>query len=100
MTTDTMSPDTSPGVQNVGVKRVNNMPLYILGAIAFIFFLVMALVAIDRANTTNQELESIVPLEDGGHTKTLAENISADYTDGYIPAAEPDVPDNIVAPIE
>ena len=48
---DQMAPDASPGEvsKKAGVRRVNNMPMYILGGVLLSFVLVMALVAADRA---------------------------------------------------
>jgi hypothetical protein len=54
-TTDQMAPDTSPGEvsKKSGVRRVNNMPMYILAAALGAFLLVMMLVAADRAAKQN-----------------------------------------------
>jgi hypothetical protein len=50
-----MAPDASPGAvsKKSGVRRVNNMPMYILAAVLAAFLLVMALVAADRAAKQN-----------------------------------------------
>ena len=56
MTTDKrLSPNTSPDTvaKSVGVRRVNNLPLYIFGAIMLIFMLLMAVVAMNRATDRN-----------------------------------------------
>ena len=52
---DQMAPDASPGEvsKKAGVRRVNNMPMYILGGVLLSFVLVMALVAADRAAKQN-----------------------------------------------
>ena len=46
-----LSPDSSPDVvtKNVGVRRVNNLPIVIFGAIMLIFMLLMMIVAMNRA---------------------------------------------------
>ena len=48
---DLMSPDASPGEQSkrAGVRRVNNVPLYIASGGLAVFLLIMLLVASDRA---------------------------------------------------
>ena len=50
-TEDLMSPDASPGeaTPNTGVRRVNNLPMYIVGGLLTVFLIVMVLVAADRA---------------------------------------------------
>jgi hypothetical protein len=51
-----MAPDASPGEvsKKSGVRRVNNMPMYLLGGVLGLFLLVMALVAADRAAKQNE----------------------------------------------
>jgi hypothetical protein len=46
-----LSPDSSPDVvtKSVGVRRVNNLPIVIFGAIMLIFMLLMMIVAMNRA---------------------------------------------------
>ena len=48
---DPMSPDASPGrvPGKTGVRRVNNMPLFLVLAALAVFLIVMLLVASDRA---------------------------------------------------
>ena len=62
---DQMAPDASPGEvsKKAGVRRVNNMPMYILGGVLLSFVLVMALVAADRA--ANQNAPADGPKEKG-----------------------------------
>jgi len=55
-----MSPEASPDQMNAssGVRRVNNMPIYIAVAIVLTFLLIMALVAMDRADDQkNRDLD-------------------------------------------
>lgn len=91
---DQMSPDTSPGEvsKKVGIRRVNNMPVYIVGGVMAIFLLVMALVASDRAAKQNAPVE--VANEKASNTTMFAKTIAGDQTDGIIPPllAPPDVP--------
>lgn len=53
---DAMSPDASPGKLNrsSGVRRVNNWPMYIIGAATAIFLLIMMLVAADRSGEQSE----------------------------------------------
>ena len=47
---ETMSPTDPPHqLPSGGVRRVNNLPLYLIGVAAAIFLLIMALVAMDRS---------------------------------------------------
>ena len=57
---DQMSPDASPGEvsKKVGVRRVNNMPVYIVGGLMGVFLLVMVLVASDRAAKQNRPADA------------------------------------------
>ena len=56
-TEDLMSPDASPGeaTPNTGVRRVNNLPMYIVGGLLTVFLIVMVLVAADRAEKQNRQ---------------------------------------------
>ncbi|MCL6485801.1 MAG: conjugal transfer protein TrbI, partial [Janthinobacterium lividum] len=57
-----MSPDASPDSvrKKSGVRRVNNLPVYLVGGAMGIFLLVMALVAWDRSAQQNRPAD---PLE-------------------------------------
>lgn len=51
---DFLSPDSSPRkLQTTGVKRVNNMPLFIAIGVLTVFVLLIAFVALKRANAQN-----------------------------------------------
>ena len=54
---DPLSPAASPDrlPQKWGVRRVNNLPLYLVGTAAAIFLLMVMLVAMDRANSRHQQ---------------------------------------------
>lgn len=60
---DQMAPDASPGdlQRKSGVRRLNDRPLYILGAVLAAFLLVMMLVAIDRAAKQNAKQAGRAP---------------------------------------
>lgn len=81
---DQMSPDASPGevTKKAGVRRVNNMPMYIVGALMGVFLLVMVLVASDRAAKQNQAPEA--KAEKAGNTSMFAKEIAGDRQDGII----------------
>ena len=53
---DVMSPAMSPGEASVksGVRRVNNLPLFLVGGATLTFLVIMVLVAADRAAKTEQ----------------------------------------------
>lgn len=85
---DQMAPDTSPGeVSNNGVRRVNNVPMYLLGAIVGMFVLVMALVANDRAAQQNEFDPGAK--EKAGNTSMYANEIAGEATAGIIEPAKP-----------
>lgn len=93
-TEDLMSPDASPGQapSKSGVRRVNNLPLYIVGALMCAFLVVMVLVAIDRAA---QQTPSSKKDEKTSSTSMFANEIAGNQKDGIIQperAAPPQVP--------
>jgi len=81
---DQMSPDASPGevTKKAGVRRVNNMPMYIVGGLMGVFLLVMVLVAADRAEKQNRPPEA--KEEKAGNTSMFAKEITGDRKDGII----------------
>ena len=96
---DQMAPDASPGEvsKKAGVRRVNNMPMYILGGVLLSFVLVMALVAADRAAKQNAPADG--PKEKAGNTSMFAKEIAGDKTGGLIEPASPlKVPDMPTGP--
>lgn len=94
-----MSPDASPGTvsKKTGVRRVNNMPMMILGGVLVAFVIVMMLVAADRSSKQNAPATG--PKERAGNTSVFAREIAGEHTGGMIepsaglvppvPAAEP-----------
>ncbi len=100
MATDKLlSPDTSPDtvVKTVGVRRVNNLPLYIFGAIMLIFMLLMGIVAMNRATDRNSAYD-FDSNHDAQSSSNFASLIAKDYTGGMIePKVQPeaiDIPDD------
>lgn len=84
-----MSPDASPGQQSkaAGVRRVNNVPLYILGGAMATFLVIMASVAANRAQKQNQPTAQAP--EKAGNAAMFANAIVGDQKDGIIQAATP-----------
>jgi type IV secretory pathway VirB10-like protein len=83
-----MAPEASPGSPSTrsGVRRVNNLPVYIAGGLITIFVLVMVLVASDRATKQNRPAEPSVAK--AGSTEMFAREIAGDRKDGIVPPAE------------
>lgn len=90
---DQMAPDASPGTMSKksGVRRVNNVPMYLLGVVLGLFLIIMAMVASDRA--ARQNTPEVGPKERGGNTLMFAREIAGDQRSGLIEPARPlDVP--------
>jgi type IV secretion system protein VirB10 len=85
---DSLSPANSPGVASTrsGVRRVNNLPLFLVGGATLTFLIIMVLVAADRAAKQNRladknDQEKVVNASRG------AQDIAGDYQSGLIPLA-------------
>jgi len=98
-TEDLMSPEASPGeaTPSTGVRRVNNLPMYIVGGLMTVFLIVMVLVAADRAAQQNRQASA--KDEKTGNTSLFANEIAGSQKDGIIPAAQLDVADLSQVPI-
>lgn len=97
---DLMAPEASPGTLGgkAGVRRVNNLPVYLLGAVLVAFLLMMALVAMDRAAKQRAPAGRAVK-ETAGNTAMFAKEIAGDQTGGLVaPAKPPAVPDLAAQP--
>lgn len=94
-----MSPDASPGeaTPNTGVRRVNNLPMYIVGGLLTVFLIVMVLVAADRAAKQNRQTSA--KEEKLGSTSMFANEIAGSQKDGIIPAERLIVPELSQVPI-
>lgn len=96
MSTDKrLSPDTSPDTvaKSVGVRRVNNLPLYIFGAIMLIFMLLMGIVAMNRATERNHG-DDFERNHDAQSSSNFASLIAKDYIGGIIePKVQPETAD-------
>lgn len=84
-----MSPSASPDRPQAkwGVRRANDLPLYLLGAAAAIFLIVIGLVAMDRAKTKHREESAKTTV--GSNAAMFATEIAGEHKGGMIPAVEP-----------
>lgn len=100
---DQMSAAASPRiVKRTGVRRVNNMPLYLVLAALAVFLAVMVLVATDRA-AKQQETTMAIVEKGGGDSSQAAKVIIGDRQDGLVkamPLAVPDMPTAQRFPVE
>ncbi|MGL4447821.1 MAG: TrbI/VirB10 family protein [Aeromonas sp.] len=81
-----MTPAASPNSvsKSSGVRRVNNLPMYLFATVAALFLLVMALVAMDRAS--QQTRTSSAAPSKAGNSRLFAEQIVGQQRDGQVPA--------------
>ena len=79
-----MAPDASPSAMSnkTGVRRVNNMPVYILAAVVGAFLLVMMLVAMDRAAKQAAPAQDVA--EKAGSTSMFVDAIVGNMGDGGV----------------
>jgi|SRR6185437_4164208 len=87
-----MSPERSPGSisPGAGVRRANNIPLYLVIGLIAVVALVVAMVASDRAQQQAQMLKSTTSPHQqgkGGGTLALADRIAGSHLGGVIPPA-------------
>lgn len=90
ISTDPLSPDTSPVEVKTssGVRRVNNVPLFlVIGALA-VFLIVMVMVASDRA-ARQRETPVKAAEKGGGDSSRSARDIIGDRRDGVVTARPP-----------
>ena len=85
---DLLNPNVSPNVvpPRTGVRRVNNLPFYVVGAFVTVFLVSMGYVASQRAANQNK-----VAGQDSNDTKSVAAELQAkavigDHVGGEIPA--------------
>lgn len=91
---DPMSPSASPNRLQTkwGVRRANDLPLYLLGVAAAIFLIVIGLVAMDRAKTKHRE--ETAKATAGSNAAMFANEIAGEHKGGMIPAVEPVIHEN------
>jgi type IV secretory pathway VirB10-like protein len=85
-----MSPSASPAQvqQKWGVRRVNNLPLYLLGVAAAIFLVIVALVAMDRANRKHAEESARTSGNANRNASLFAQEIAGEGKEGMIAPAQ------------
>lgn len=90
---DPMAPGASPLAlaKPSGVRRVNNLPLVLIGAVLALFLLIMALVAAERAAKPAQTGEG--PKPPPGSTTVFAQEIAAGRSEGLVAPAVPPAPE-------
>ena len=74
--TSRMSPAASPGGARTGVRRVNNLPLVFTGLAVLGFLVIMALVAVKRAQPQASGAEDKPP---GGNATRFAQGLTRAY---------------------
>ena len=86
MSENQMSPAASPGevTKKTGVRRVNNLPVYIIGSLMGIFLIVIVLVASDRADQQNRPVAD--KDEKTSNTSMYANEIAGKHKEGFIQA--------------
>lgn len=82
-----LSAESSPHElgKHSGVRRVNNVPLYLVGGAVGTFLLMIVLVGMDRANKS-QAIAQAAPQKHGDTTQLVA-SITGSRTGGMVPAA-------------
>ncbi|MBY0406416.1 MAG: conjugal transfer protein TrbI [Rickettsiales bacterium] len=82
-----LSAESSPHElgKHSGVRRVNNLPLYLAGGAVGAFLLMMVLVGMDRANKS-QTTAQATPVKHSDTTQLVA-SITGNRTGGMVPAA-------------
>lgn len=87
---DLMLPNASPGTLNQnGVRRVNNLPLILVIAAFALFVLIIAFVAMKRANQQHPTKQDPIPVERHMDSSLMAAEIVAGRAGGIIMPAKP-----------
>lgn len=87
---DLMSPHASPGTLNQnGVRRVNNLPLILVIAAFALFVLIIAFVAMKRANQQHPTKQNPIPVMRHMDSSLMAAEIVAGRAGGIIMPAQP-----------
>lgn len=92
MQPDPLSPSSSPTTLSarLGVRRVNNMPLYIVGAVFTLFLITVLSVGFDRAK--DAMADSVPALSSEGNASNQASRITGNRTGGFVPADGANLP--------
>lgn len=89
-----LEPDTSPDSSSINIRRVNSIPVYLLGFAVLAFLLTMVVVAMDRANKQqNKEEDTNRKISD---STGMAAKIAGGQA-GFITAKSPEPPAITVA---
>lgn len=94
------SPSAAPNTagRQPSVRRLNRLPVYIVGGILVGFALIIALIAINKGQASRQMAEQV---KSEGDSSKLAQNILADApANGVIGAAPPELPALASEPID
>ena len=83
-------------MQSGGVRRVNNLPIYLIGVAVVIFLSIMALVAMDRTHTKQANADTV---KRNGNTTLFAKELAGDRKDGIIAASMPYQEENDFRPV-
>lgn len=92
-TADPMSPEASPGGSTsqsrliTGVRRVNNWPIYIIGALVVVFLLVVVMVVIDRSKVQTVRTDDLQQPKQGPDSMDMARRVAGTQAGGEVPAA-------------
>jgi type IV secretion system protein VirB10 len=82
------------------VRRVNNLPVYLVGGVVVAFLAIMVMVAVDRAAQDNTAAQT--PIGKGNTVNMIASEIAGKQKDGIIPADTQPIliarPENLDAP--
>ncbi|MDR8093093.1 conjugal transfer protein TrbI [Burkholderia gladioli] len=104
MSEQNMAPEASPGSLKTGTRRVNNMPLMIIGAVAIVFLLVLLAVGLQRAAQQQAALDAPAQKAKPTNSTALAQAIVAGQPVAVIPprtdqppAIPPDTPASAAA---
>jgi type IV secretion system protein VirB10 len=91
MTTENMSPDSSPdSVRPSGVRRVNNLPLIIAGLALIVFVGMIAFVAVKRSNNSKvTETDVTTNAKKNISTNMMAQEVLGDHVSGFVPPTPP-----------
>jgi type IV secretion system protein VirB10 len=86
---DPLSPNASPAgiTKNAGVRRVNNLPIYLVVGTLAVFLLIMVLVAADRAAQQNRAPGA--QGEQAASSSVFAKELAGLQKDGIIQAEKP-----------
>ena len=88
---NTMSPNCSPSAlpKGSGLRTVNNLPVYLMGAVVVGFLLIMTLVMKDRAASQNHQEDAPPPVANSA--TSFAQEVAGTKTGGLIvpPAPKP-----------